>query len=552
MAAKDDAAAAAAAPPPPLMGSVRLTQVLLLFTGLLLTYTMRAVISVAILPIGDRYDYNSIQRGWVHSSFFWGYITTNILGGAASSRYGGWVLLLVGVSCSAVGTLACVSAAQSMPTLLLCRAFVGAAQGLIYPSCHSVVSKWAPKPERATLVGTVWSGGFLGPAVTLPLAGALVSGNVYVPGLGKLATAWPSVFWLAGAASLGWCAAWYALGASTPASHGRISPEERAYIVDSIGAGGKPVGFGAVPWRRVLTHPAALAIVVVHATHNYQLYLLLAWLPAYLKDMVGYDLHNAGGVAVAPYLACFFASLAAGALGDHATRVGWPVATVRKIAMTASEVVPAAALMAATYVTSPGAAVACLTVAVGLSGACTAGFASNHMDIVPQYAGLLLGLSNTIATLPGIAAPVIVGALVNPPHNDMPHWRAAFGLSAGISVLGWAVYVALARGTRQPELDVVADEAADGGAGAAATAPGAELRGGGGDDDGGEDGGGGDCSPPESPVLRHHASGATATGVLLRLHAHAAASSSSLSLSADSSADAGHSDASEDRRLLAR
>jgi lipoprotein-releasing system permease protein len=25
-------------------------------------------------------------------------------------------------------------------------------------------------------------------------------------------------------------------------------------------------------------------------------------------------------------------------------------------------------------------------------GACTAGFASNHMDIVPQYAGLLLGL----------------------------------------------------------------------------------------------------------------------------------------------------------------
>ena len=52
-------------------------------------------------------------------------------------------------------------------------------------------------------------------------------------------------------------------------------------------------------------------------------------------------------------------------------------------------------------------AVTFLTLGVGLGGLALAGFAINHLDIAPMYAGLLMGITNTAATLPGIVGPQI-------------------------------------------------------------------------------------------------------------------------------------------------
>jgi len=42
-------------------------------------------------------------------------------------------------------------------------------------------------------------------------------------------------------------------------------------------------------------------------------------------------------------------------------------------------------------------------------GAAYSGFLSNHMDIAPKYAGMLMGMTNTIATIPGITVAQLVG-----------------------------------------------------------------------------------------------------------------------------------------------
>jgi ACS family sodium-dependent inorganic phosphate cotransporter len=36
----------------------------------------------------------------------------------------------------------------------------------------------------------------------------------------------------------------------------------------------------------------------------------------------------------------------------------------------------------------------------------------NHLDIAPQHAGVLMGLSNCVATLPGILSPIVTGFVV--------------------------------------------------------------------------------------------------------------------------------------------
>ena len=56
-------------------------------------------------------------------------------------------------------------------------------------------------------------------------------------------------------------------------------------------------------------------------------------------------------------------------------------------------------------------AVVMLTVAVGLCGFHFSGYFINHGDIAPPFAGTMFGITNTLATVPGILAPFVVAAL---------------------------------------------------------------------------------------------------------------------------------------------
>lgn len=48
-----------------------------------------------------------------------------------------------------------------------------------------------------------------------------------------------------------------------------------------------------------------------------------------------------------------------------------------------------------------------LTLSVGFSGISMAGFNINHIDIAPKYAGILMGITNSAATIPGIIGPLV-------------------------------------------------------------------------------------------------------------------------------------------------
>jgi len=74
---------------------------------------------------------------------------------------------------------------------------------------------------------------------------------------------------------------------------------------------------------------------------------------------------------------------------------------------------PAALIIATGFVTcySPYAGVAVLSLAVGSTGFQYAGWMANPLDIAPPFAGVLFGISNTAATVPGIIAPYVVGLL---------------------------------------------------------------------------------------------------------------------------------------------
>jgi cyanate permease len=60
----------------------------------------------------------------------------------------------------------------------------------------------------------------------------------------------------------------------------------------------------------------------------------------------------------------------------------------------------------------PTAAVALLTIAVGINSAMYVGFNLNHIDLSPNYAGTMMGITNCIANIMSIIAPMLVGMIV--------------------------------------------------------------------------------------------------------------------------------------------
>ena len=79
-------------------------------------------------------------------------------------------------------------------------------------------------------------------------------------------------------------------------------------------------------------------------------------------------------------------------------------------------------------------AIAIMTAGNTLGAAVTGGFAVNHMDVAPKYAGTLMGITNTAGTIPGIIGVTITGMIL----EQTGSWALVFGSLAILSTLLYA------------------------------------------------------------------------------------------------------------------
>ena len=70
-------------------------------------------------------------------------------------------------------------------------------------------------------------------------------------------------------------------------------------------------------------------------------------------------------------------------------------------------------------------AIVLMSLALGGSGLGIAGFNSNHLDIAPNYAGILMGITNTAATVPGIIAPLVAKLIASAVSDHVDHCSAS-------------------------------------------------------------------------------------------------------------------------------
>ncbi|VVC93388.1 unnamed protein product [Leptidea sinapis] len=272
--------------------------------------------------IVPEFDWSSQTKGLVLSSFFYGYLITQLPGGWLAAKIGGNRMFAIGVGATSLFTLFTPPLAHTSTSLLIA---VRVIEGLF---------------ERARLATFAFSGSYVGTVVVDRLS---VDDSVV------------------------------ACGDSRRSLYERVERDVTPVARDADVTAG--VGHRGGALRRELG--------LLHAAH--------------------FETSQTGWLSAVPYLAMAMVLQVSGHLADWLMVLGVTSRTNVRKWFTCG---------ARSLSRRPG------TPAPSLRVWCVSPSLVNHLDIAAPHASVLMGLSNSVATLPGIVSPPLAGAIVTDKQNN--------------------------------------------------------------------------------------------------------------------------------------
>ncbi|XP_022226100.2 putative inorganic phosphate cotransporter isoform X2 [Drosophila obscura] len=437
---------------------VRHFQVFLLFCALTVAYAQRVNLSVAVVAMLDsasanpdfpEYNWSDKIKSLLLSSFFWGYVVTQVPAGQLAKKFGGKVMILSGLTICSVLNILTPLCAKLGGWQLVCalRVVEGLCQGVVFPSVHTILSKWMLPKERATLGTCAYAGNQFGTIIMLATSGLLAASSA----------GWPSIFYISGGVGCVWAITYFLWGASSPSECKSVSSEERKLIemaqAGEVSAGeDQPKVQPPTPWLSMFTSPAFLVLIVAHSTHNWGFWTLLTEIPSYMKNILGKDIKSNALLSALPYVCMFGMSFVFSAISAQLNnRNCVSTGASRKLFNTIGTWIPMLTLIGLGYTRADQAslAVVLLCFTVGTNGATYLGFNMNHIDLSPNFAGILMGITNCVANIMSIIAPLLVGVIVTD-EKDPDLWRIVFFIAAGFYLVGNGLFVIFGKAEVQP------------------------------------------------------------------------------------------------------
>ncbi|QCE02004.1 ascorbate transporter, chloroplastic-like [Vigna unguiculata] len=396
--------------------------VLLCFSAFLLCNMDRVNMSIAILPMSQEFNWNSATVGLIQSSFFWGYLLTQIVGGIWADKIGGKLVLGFGVVWWSIATvLTPIAAKLGLPFLLIMRAFMGIGEGVAMPAMNNILSKWIPVSERSRSLALVYSGMYLGSVTGLAFSPVLIQ-----------KFGWPSVFYSFGSLGSIWFVLWLSKAYSSPKEDPDLGVEEKKLI---LGGNVSKEPVSVIPWKLILSKAPVWALIISHFCHNWGTFILLTWMPTYYNQVLKFNLTESGLFCVLPWLTMAIFANIGGWIADTLVSKGLSITSVRKIMQSIGFLGPAFFLTQLSHVRTPAMAVLCMACSQGSDAFSQSGLYSNHQDIGPRYAGVLLGLSNTAGVLAGVFGTAATGYIL-----QRGSWDDVFKVAVVLYIIGTLVW----------------------------------------------------------------------------------------------------------------
>ncbi|CAH1255163.1 SLC17A9 [Branchiostoma lanceolatum] len=396
--------------------------VLAYFIGNAILYASRAAMPVCVPAIAKEFSWDKTVSGTVLSVFFWGYASTQVLGGYLSDRFGGEVISMI--ACVGWSTITLLypqllylfsSHDTCIRFVILCRILHGACQGMHYPSFTSLLAHRIRETERALAYSTVSAGSLFG-ALLMGCFGSIVLVHL----------GWHTVFYVTGVAGLLWAAIM------------RIFFVRRKNIVSIKSLNGSDVDEKKrphLPWRILCRKTAFLSTVFAHVCNNNLFFIMFSWMPTYFHET--YPDQKGWIFNVVPWLVSMPGSVLSGWIADSLIRKGTNVTLTRKMMEIVGMGGPVVCLLLTDYTDSFVLALMAVSMGMFSQAFHNSGVLVVPQDIAPSFAGAVFGVMNMLGAIPGVVGVYLAGHILELTGS----WAAVFHLTAVINTFGLLVFL---------------------------------------------------------------------------------------------------------------
>jgi len=401
-------------------------------------YWSRSVLSIAILSMANELKLGTKATATALSAFFYGYIAANLCSAKLLQRRNPrWVMLgsIVGSS-FATAVLPLAVAWCGTWGLIAARALAGLLQGMLFPAIYSVYSSDFASDEALRTRAMSMLGG-------MPPLG--VAANFLFSPLLVKAAGWELSVIIAGLIGLPWSLSWYlfigrgrqGMPASPEAED--LSCSETSMVADAeVGKGVAEKDVAVAGVREILRAPAFYAVASGHFVHSWMTYMVMAWLPLYMREEHGVS-GDMLAMSCVPYA---ISAIASPFLGTSASnlmkRAELDLWASRRCLGLAALLVPAFGVFWFPQIPSSWWPLPLFSVGLALvfSTLVSVSVLATPLDIAgPRTSGTVFAMTNTIASVPGFWGVKVVGEL-----RQCCGWRIAFASCSCLYVVAAIIY----------------------------------------------------------------------------------------------------------------
>ena len=383
---------------------------LLCFLAVFVMYIVRFSFSQASIPMSQIYDWSQFDLSSIVSSFYVGYLPSQLIGAFTSKIWGGKPVVAIGLLLSCVGSVCIPILASYYSLMLVLRIIMGVGQGLMYPAMCELLSQWVIPQEKSLWLNFSWSGGQVGTIFCL---------GIY-PTLNEL-FGWKFPFFAFGTGGLLWFYFWNSYVWETPEKHPSLSSKEK-YILETYPPRGKTSkstleknsSKRGIPWLSILLTWQIYPIMLIYFGYNWSFYLMINSLPTYLEMVLGFRSSMQGLLSMLPYIFLWITLIVSGILSNWMIQKKIPIWVQRK-GMVFVGLLPSALvlLFLSSFSNSVFWTLAAINFVIAMPGFSMSGFSPAAFDLSSEYAAAVTSICYVFGALPGIICPLVTGLILD-------------------------------------------------------------------------------------------------------------------------------------------
>ncbi|XP_070555730.1 voltage-gated purine nucleotide uniporter SLC17A9-like [Ptychodera flava] len=397
-----------------------------LFMLTALTYSCRNCMPISAVAMSKEFDWDKSETGLVLSSFYWGYITTQILSGFLSDRYGGDQVITI--TAIVWGPLTIIypfcayvfeDKSSQLTFLVINRVIFGIVTGFHYPALSSISASKVEKENRSFFYTAIGSG---------TVAGNIISGSIGSYLLDRYG--WRVSFYVFGAIATFWAIAMRIV----------LMKKRCLHPCTRVTSTRRDVPTTKRTWTLLIKHKGFWAMVVGYISSSYAWHLILSWLPTFFEE--NFPGEKGWVFNVLPWVFVVFVDFVSGFIADKLIQKGVSTTTTRKILQTIASLSNITAFIFVGRTRCYLTALILVTYALTVNALGSAGWYANPQDLVPTHAGAVYGVMNSFGAIPGFFSVYISGYIL----EYFGSWNAVFSLTSAILFVGWAVFMIFGTG----------------------------------------------------------------------------------------------------------